>query len=77
MGAGKMWRTNQAGEKEFKFGLEAWTQAAQAAQACAYFLADDEDEMIADEKRSCYNCSYRRWTVQAFICTRGRSSEQR
>jgi hypothetical protein len=24
--------------------------------------------LVADESISCYNCRYRRWTVNSFIC---------
>jgi hypothetical protein len=33
------------------------------------FHPDVEEELIADEARSCYNCRYRRWTAVSFSCT--------
>ncbi|MGI5921591.1 MAG: hypothetical protein ACOX6I_07625 [Syntrophomonadaceae bacterium] len=63
-----MWRINERGEYEFTGSKENWAEAAQLAEACVYFKPDDEDEMVADEPVSCYNCQYRKWTVNSFIC---------
>jgi hypothetical protein len=65
-----MWKVNEKGEREFKQGQQDWSAAAQAAQMCTCFQADDEDEWTADEPVSCYNCSYRRWTAKSFICSK-------
>ncbi len=35
---------------------------------CPQFKLDDEDELVAEEERSCLNCRYRRWTVESFEC---------
>lgn len=45
-----------------------WSEAASEARNCNAFLDDVEEEMVADEPRSCYNCRYRRWTAYSFIC---------
>lgn len=42
--------------------------AAALAIKCTAFHPDDEDEQVADEPLSCYNCRYRRWTVTSFTC---------
>jgi hypothetical protein len=63
-----MWRTNQAGAKEFTQGKESWAQAACAALACSKFATDVEEEMVAENERSCYNCRYRRWSASSFTC---------
>jgi len=65
-----MWLINKQGEREFAGGKEDWIQAALVAQKCGYFRADDEDEMVADEPISCYNCLFRRWTARSFACYR-------
>lgn len=65
-----MWFINPQGEKEFKGGKDDRRGAAQIAQTCQYFRNDDEDEMVADEPISCYNCLYRRWTMVSFTCCR-------
>ncbi|MDD4170960.1 MAG: hypothetical protein PHQ94_01840 [Syntrophomonas sp.] len=56
------------GEGEFRGSKDDWDLAAQIAEKCVEFKADDEDEMVADEAVSCYNCRYRRWTVRSFVC---------
>lgn len=45
-----------------------WTGAARIAANCTAFQPDEEDEQVADEAISCYNCRYRRWTIAAFTC---------
>lgn len=52
----------------FKAGRGQYLLARQAAQACAQFALDDEDEQIDDVPRSCYNCQYRRWAAESFEC---------
>ena len=64
-----MWKRNEQGQREFAGGRQDWKAAAQTAQNCTRFREDDEDELVADEAVSCYNCCYRRWTVKSFICT--------
>lgn len=63
-----MWRLNEKGEPEFNGGKQDWSAAAKAAEECSRFQEDDEDELIADEPVSCYNCRYRRWTADSFVC---------
>lgn len=62
-----MWRTDQAGAREFTLGKESWAAAARAARDCPRFAADVDEEMVDDE-RSCYNCRYRRWSAASFTC---------
>jgi hypothetical protein len=38
------------------------------AEGCPVFVPDVEEEQIADEPISCYNCRYRRWTADAVTC---------
>lgn len=63
-----MWIINDNGKREFSGGKEDWEAAAHIAQECPGFKPDDEDEMVADEAISCYNCRYRRWTIKSFVC---------
>lgn len=63
-----MWLFNSRGEKEFKGGKEDWERAVRAAEECSQFKEDVEDELVADERVSCYNCRYRRWTNTSLIC---------
>ncbi|MGI6487827.1 MAG: hypothetical protein GX964_09500 [Syntrophomonadaceae bacterium] len=65
-----MWIINEQGQREFRGGKEDWEGAAHIAAECSDFQPDDEDEMIADEPVSCYNCFYRRWTASSFTCCR-------
>jgi len=63
-----MWATNQWGEQEFIGGQDDWTGAALAAASCGTFHPDVEEEFVADEPLSCYNCRYRRWSAESFTC---------
>jgi hypothetical protein len=62
------WQLNENGEKQFTGGTGDWDLAAAAARQCAGFIPDDEDEQVADEPRSCYNCRYRRWQPYSIRC---------
>jgi hypothetical protein len=57
--------------KEFKHGQEAYEEAAEIASECTHFAPDCEEEWATDEKISCYNCRYRRWTAKSFTCCKG------
>lgn len=56
------------GDGEFPGGKEDWAAAAGTAAICRHFSPDVEEEWVADEERSCYNCRYRRWTAASFVC---------
>jgi Leu/Phe-tRNA-protein transferase len=62
-----MWKID-GGHKIFRHGQESYARAADIARECAAFRPDVEDEWVADEERSCYNCRMRRWTADAFEC---------
>jgi len=66
-----MWIMETDGTKVFKPGRSDWATAAREAEQCDRFRPDDEDEWVADEPRSCYNCRYRRWTVRSVACMKG------
>ena len=63
-----MWRTDARGGREFIPGKDNWEAAARAASDCAAFTADVDEELVAEEERSCYNCRYRRWSASSFTC---------
>jgi len=63
-----MWIKCNDGLRLFRHGRENFNAAAQAAGSCTSFRADVEEEWVTDESRSCYNCRYRRWTADSFVC---------
>lgn len=63
-----MWLITDKGEREFSGSKMDWDVVAQIAENCPGFEPDDEDEIVADEAVSCYNCRYRRWTMNSFCC---------
>ena len=63
-----MWQKDETGAPAFSAGKDDWVAAAAAAHKCLFFTLDVEEEMVADDERSCYNCRYRRWTVASFTC---------
>jgi hypothetical protein len=65
---GACWRSDRDGAPEFVPGRESWDAAAAAALQCPGFVPDVEEEQVADEARSCYNCRYRRWSATSFTC---------
>ncbi|MBW2186798.1 MAG: hypothetical protein JRG71_10515 [Deltaproteobacteria bacterium] len=66
-----MWDIMPDQTRVFLLGRDADTVVAQIANECSFFVADDEDEWVADEECSCYNCRYRRWTQESFRCMAG------
>ena len=65
-----MWKLNPKGKREFLGGKEDWNSAPKAAENCPAFKEDVEEEQVADQLRSCYNCRNRRWTSLSFVCCR-------
>lgn len=63
-----VWRVDQKGAREFALGKESWGAAAGAALDCLSFFADVDEELVAEDERSCYNCRYRRWSASSFTC---------
>jgi hypothetical protein len=63
-----MWLVDLIGVQEFPGGLDDWAGAARIASDCGGFRPDVEEELIAEEPRSCYNCRYRRWSTVSFTC---------
>jgi hypothetical protein len=59
-------------QHEAAMGRNDWAGAALIATSCDTFHPDEDDEQIADELLSCYNCRYRRWTVASFSCCKGK-----
>lgn len=64
------------GKAVFSFGRNDEEKACLAAEKCAFFRADCEDETESDE-RSCYNCAYRRWTAESFQCVKGGVTDEK
>jgi len=62
------WILTKEGKYEFRQGKDAEKEAAQVAAQCPHFQPDEEEEQVADENCSCYNCRYRRWTQESFLC---------
>ena len=63
-----MWLVDHREGKVFAGGREDLHGAAMAAVKCADFRADVEEELVADDPVSCFNCRYRRWTTASFTC---------
>ncbi len=55
-------------KKIFKGGHFDYEVVEAIALACPGFTEDSEEECMAEEKVSCYNCRYRRWTAESFQC---------
>ncbi len=66
-----VWESTPTGKKRFLHGKDNYPVAAEAAMQCGSFICDDEDETVCDDEKSCYNCRYRRWTVDTFECMKG------
>ncbi len=66
-----MWIITEEGSRLFRSGREDFAAAARAALSCAVFRPDEEDEWVTDEECSCYNCRFRRWTADSFMCQSG------
>ncbi|MBR3553142.1 MAG: hypothetical protein IKN72_07115 [Clostridia bacterium] len=62
------------GKKHFTGGKEAYEAVARTAEHCPFFAEDCEEECVTDDARSCYDCRYRRWTSESFICMKGAES---
>ncbi|MFA7466822.1 MAG: hypothetical protein WCY82_00970 [Desulfotomaculaceae bacterium] len=37
-------------------------------EACGKFKPDVPEEMVSEKTKSCFNCIYRRWTENSFLC---------
>lgn len=66
------WFTQADDLWQFKFGVEDYSAAREAAASCQQFFSDDEDEHTDNVLRSCYNCMYRRWQPSSFQCYKAR-----
>jgi len=59
------WLTMDKGEMR-QFGAERTN-----TEACGRFKPDVPEELVSEKMRSCFNCTYRRWTENSFFCTLG------
>ena len=64
------WTLDSNGVQVFAGGHDDWAGAALQAAGCSGFVGDVEEEQVADDPRSCYNCRYRRWTATSFRCNK-------
>ncbi|WP_084109866.1 molybdopterin biosynthesis protein MoeB [Campylobacter concisus] len=56
-------------KNEFKYGKFNYEKAHQIAQNCTKFKLDsDEEETSCGDEKSCYDCAFRRWSKDSFIC---------
>lgn len=63
-----MFGIDDKGRKVFNYGKENYDKASQLAKECKHFKCDVDEECIEDGVVSCYDCRYRRWTSDSFIC---------
>lgn len=63
-----MWLKDAKGGREFAGGKESWAEAGRLALDCRAFVPDVEEEQVAEEELSCYNCRFRRWGASSFTC---------
>lgn len=63
-----MWLYDEQERRVFSPGQEDYSAAARMADVCESFRPDVDEEWVADESRSCYNCRLRRWTADSFVC---------
>ncbi|WP_297997520.1 molybdopterin biosynthesis protein MoeB [uncultured Campylobacter sp.] len=62
-------RSNFNEKGEFRFGKSSYEKARKTAENCAKFKLDnDEEEMACGGEISCYDCAFRRWSAESFIC---------
>jgi len=53
---------------EYLLALDDWVLGHATASECLHFRQDVEEEWVAEELISCYNCRYRRWTQTGIQC---------
>jgi len=51
-----------------QLSLDAWEKAQAIALNCSEFKLDVEEEWLAEETVSCYNCRYRRFVGLGIRC---------
>ncbi|MGV8905812.1 MAG: hypothetical protein ACOH15_04355 [Acetobacterium sp.] len=54
--------------KKAHLNLADWSQGHTIAQVCLQFRQDVEEEWVAEDLISCYNCRYRRWIPAGIQC---------
>lgn len=53
---------------ELFLGQTDWASGHAIASSCPQFFEDVEEEWLAQEPVSCYNCRYRRFVKNGIIC---------
>lgn len=57
-------------KRYFIHGKNSVENASDAAKICTSFVLDVDEECITDLDRCCYDCLYRRWTRDSFMCVK-------
>ncbi len=65
-----IWKKLTGNKHLFLHGQESYSIARIQAQQCTDFSPDDENEAVCEDKTTCYNCRYRRWTPDSFECVK-------
>jgi hypothetical protein len=63
-----------SGELRFRGSVENREDllaAAMIAGDCSVYSIDDDDEDYCEGARTCFNCRYRRWLADGFLCVKG------
>ncbi|MFA7091272.1 MAG: molybdopterin biosynthesis protein MoeB [Arcobacteraceae bacterium] len=62
---------------EFMFGKMSFEMAQKSV--CEKFILDTDEEecVVSTDTSSCYNCLYRKWTQQSFVCIQRSRNEQK
>lgn len=58
----------EKGNIYFTEGKDNQVVSRQVAENCNDFVKDVEEEMVDEVDLSCYNCLFRRWTRDTFMC---------
>ena len=51
--------------------MEDLLAAETIAGDCSVYSIDDDDEDYCEGTRTCFNCRYRRWLADGFLCLKG------
>ncbi|MBF7097310.1 hypothetical protein [Alkalibacter mobilis] len=61
------------GRKIYNGGQNDYHAVSELAISCGRFSEDYEEERMAEEDISCYNCRFRRWIADSFECMKNNS----
>lgn len=57
------WQTMQKNE------MRSFGDDRAVKKACEHFKPDVPEELVNEDRKTCFNCVYRRWTEESFECT--------